>query len=94
MLIKQEPKYKAVAGVIYNRATGEPIPDDEPVFILRAKDLNAIDTLEFYRNQCENPEHQAAIARRMDDFKRFADRNLSKMKEPDTSPSERDQHGS
>jgi hypothetical protein len=42
MDINQERKYDAVDGKIVNRATGKPIPDDEPIVIFRAKDKLAV----------------------------------------------------
>lgn len=86
MKIEQEPKYKAVAGVIYNRASGEPIPDDEPVFIFRARDRNAIAALLRYMDICYDDEHRLAVAKRVVDFQRFAADHPHRMKQPDTSP--------
>lgn len=95
MLYSQEPKYNAVAGQIVNRATGNPIPSDEPVFILRAKDLHAISALRAYLQACTTHAHQEAIARRIDDFEAFAVAHPDRMKEPDTRPavSEEEKHG-
>lgn len=48
MLQSQEPKYGISDGRIVNRRPGEAIPDDEPVFVLRAKDRLAIRALTAY----------------------------------------------
>lgn len=48
LALAQEPKYTVRGGRIVNRASGEAIPDDEPVFILRARDVLAIDALVAY----------------------------------------------
>lgn len=55
MTTTNEPKYKIVNGKIVNRASGEAIPDDEPIFILRARDKHALATLEAYHLQVRGP---------------------------------------
>lgn len=84
MLKSQEPKYDAIDGKIVNRATGEAIPDDEPVFILRAKDIRAVGLLQRYLQYCTDPGHRCAIHNRIADFQRFAREQYARMKEPDT----------
>ncbi len=80
----QEPKYGIRAGRLFNRATGEHIDIDEPVFILRAKDKNAIPTLSYYASLCENERHADVILGRVADFTLFAKEYPSRMKQPDT----------
>jgi len=81
----QEPKYYINDRFkVCNRTTLKAIPDDEPVFIFRAKDRNALAALYHYQKQCGNWNHKAVIGKRIDDFKRFADENPELMKEPDT----------
>ena len=81
----QEPKYDVnIAGQICNRATGEPIPDDEPVFIFRARDRKARKALVDYLHACDDDGHRDAIEKRVIDFTRFAERHPDRMKEPDT----------
>ncbi|EQD46727.1 hypothetical protein B2A_08773, partial [mine drainage metagenome] len=72
MILSQEPKYGIRDGRIVNRHSGTPIPDDEPVFIFRAKDRLAVRTLTAYFSAIEDPEHARAVASRLEDFKRFA----------------------
>lgn len=87
MLYSQEPKYDAIAGQLVNRATREPIPNDEPVFVLRAKDVNAVYAIMHYRSLClGNPDHYAAVDARVGDFLRFKEQHPDRMKKPDTSP--------
>lgn len=93
MTPQQEPKYEARDGRIYNRATGEPIPEDEPVFILRAKDTTAVTTLiDYYITHLKagNNAHAEAVLARVKDFQRFQARWPQRMKHPDTEPSTRD----
>lgn len=83
MLETQEPKYGVnSAGRLVNRETGSVIPDDEPVFILRARDKHAIDTLLFYLRQCEITEHCLVIEKRINDFLMFEENNQYRMREP------------
>ena len=84
---KQEPKYRAEAGRIINRASGEAIPDDEPVFILRARDATAVATLLHYyqgHRLCQNDQHADAVLQRLRDFQQFQREHPERMKYPDT----------
>lgn len=87
MKIKQEPKYK-IKGQIINRETGQPIPDDEPVFILRARDVTAVSTLTAYHKNAGDagspPEHLLAVEKRIEQFKKFSEEHPDRMKKPDT----------
>ncbi len=84
MLPSQEPKYGIRDGQIVNRRSGVPIPDDEPVFIFRAKDRPAVRILTAYFSAIEDPEHARTVAARLDDFKRFAREHPERMKDLDT----------
>lgn len=85
LLPAQEPKYttSSKTGRITNRATGKPIPDSEPIFVLRAQDVHAIAALRHYLAFCTEPDHQHAVLKRIDAFERFAFENPDRMKEPD-----------
>ena len=85
MLIQQEPKYTidyCNLGLV-NRSTGVGIPDDEPIFILRAKDKHAIETLRFYSTMVESNTLTGSIDERILCFIEFSHRNTDRMKEPD-----------
>ena len=69
-----------------NRSSGEPIPDEEPLFIFRAKDRIAVRILRAYFSAIDDPEHARAVAARLEDFKRFAREHPERMKDPDTPP--------
>ena len=84
MLPSQEPKYGIRDKRIVNRHSGEPIPDDEPIFIFRAKDRLAVRILTAYFSAIEDPEHARAVVARLEDFKRFAREHPDRMKDPDT----------
>jgi hypothetical protein len=82
----QEPKYTVgIAGRIINRSTGKAIPDDEPVFVLRAQDRNAVTALKAYALVCSSEDHRAVVQSRVMDFEAFALRNPGRVKEPDSS---------
>ena len=85
MDITQSPKYDVNRkGRLVNRTSGEVIPDDEPVFIFRARDRWAIDVLLHYQGLCEDRDHRLDVERRIEEFDRFQDEHADRMKEPDT----------
>ena len=89
MNAKQEPKYGAEGARIFDRASGDFIPDDEPIFILRARDTTAVATLLHYymgHRACQNEQHADAVLGRLLDFQRFQREHPDLMKYPDTSP--------
>ncbi len=80
----QDPKYITIDGDLANAATREFIPADEPVFIFRAKDIHAVNTLTHYLGLCADPLHRVAVARRLGEFMEFSALSPNKMDEPDT----------
>ena len=80
----QNPKYCFKDGKIYNRQSGEVIPDDEPVMVFRARDRHAIDVIIYYLSIINNVEHKIAVSRIVGDFAQFAIKHDDRMKEPDT----------
>lgn len=79
----QEGKYDVGTGKVINRATGEPIPDDEPVFIFRAKDLKAVHALIAYRCAVDSAVIRTFVDKRIQDFHHFEARHPDRCKEPD-----------
>lgn len=94
----QEPKYDAIVipqhtmnlgakTVIVNRHSGSIIPDDEPVFIFRARDVFSVDIITEYMRRLmdgnQNPQHIDTVGQRLEDFIRFREDNPNRMKEPD-----------
>ena len=100
MHINQEPKYKAENGQLVNRNSLEAIPDDEPVFVFRARDKLAVRALQAYATEvalgafhaglAQGPDtnlasHALAVGQRIEDFRRFAAKHPERMKQPDTA---------
>lgn len=89
ILRSQEPKYTVSdLGRLVNRLTGVPIPDEEPVFVFRAKDLWALGALQAYRRQliassCD-PDHIKVVDDRIRDFEAFAEGFPDRMRAPNS----------
>ena len=80
----QDPKYGIKDNKLVNMKTGKPIPDDEPVMLFRAKDINASDAIHSYAEECSNKKHVVAVMERWQAFSDFCDNNEEIMSEPDT----------
>lgn len=78
----RERKYKIKDGKLVKRSTEVPVPEDEPLFILRAKDRNALPAIVAYSLICDNLEHRQEVQKSVNDFKNFLRLNPEKMKEP------------
>lgn len=93
---EQDPKYdafaydvahgEALSGRLVNRASGQVIPDDEPVFILRARDVHAFELLRCYLGMVDDGQaaHRDAVRARIKDFQMFALDYPERMKRPDS----------
>jgi hypothetical protein len=78
----EDSKFKFEDGRFVNRVSGEAIPDDEPIFIFRARDYYALQTLEHYRKLVGDDYHRQAIDESIYDFRAFKRANPARMKEP------------
>jgi len=67
-------------------SNGEAVPEDEPVFILRARDSLAIDTLQHYSNISNDDHctdyHLSGMARVIRAFMAFKRDHPERMKQP------------
>lgn len=86
--MEQEPKYDFRDGHVFNRANGEMIPEDEPVFVFRARDIHAADILRLYAGRVSDPQHLQAVLARAVQFDQFAHNHPDRMKQPDTDVSD------
>ncbi len=89
-----DPKYnikidQTGTPVMINAASGEEIT--EPMFIMRAKDKNAVDGMLKYAELCRNEEHIVAVVARIVEFIEWRGLNEHCVKEPDTDISEPNQ---
>lgn len=82
----QEPKYEIRDGRIFNRQSGEAIPDDEPIMIFRARDKHAAEAIRRYGDKCQDWLHRGIVYARAEQFDRWARHHPERMKEPDTAP--------
>jgi len=79
----RERKYKIDDNRLVRRADGVPVPDDEPLFIMRAQDKYALSIIIAYHAICTNLEHKSDINKSMQDFRDFRDKHPERIKEPD-----------
>ncbi len=77
-----ERKYKIMDNKIVKRSNQAPIPDDEPLFIFRAKDRKAISALVAYNMILDNLEQKESVTKSINDFRAFAEKNPDLMDEP------------
>ena len=77
-----ERKYKIMDNQIVKRSNEAPIPNDEPVFIFRAKDCKTLPVLVAYNMILNNLEQKAEVTKSINDFREFAEKNPSLMREP------------
>jgi hypothetical protein len=71
---------------IRNVYNGNEIPNDEPLFIFRAKDKLAFDTLTYYLHKCIEDgcsrEQLKTLSEMCSEFRTWARNNPDKMKQP------------
>jgi hypothetical protein len=79
-----ELKYRIENKQIVKKSNGVPIPENEPLFILRAKDKNALPALMGYLALCDDLHHREEVMKSIVNFKQFSVENSEIMKEPTT----------
>lgn len=79
-------KFGWLNGQIVNLVSGEAIPKDEPLFLLRGRDHVAYNAITAYLSECEesgcNELHLAGIGQVRDRFAQFAIDHPERMKQP------------
>jgi len=64
-----------------------PLPDDEPVFLIRAQDLASVSTIQFYREQAQKAgapeEFLDSLGEVQNDFMKWQRENVNRVKTPD-----------
>jgi hypothetical protein len=73
--------------ITVEREPGNPIGDDEPLFVLRARDQAAVDTIKQYAEICRglgcDEDHVAAVEYQAQRFEEWAGANPDLIKKPD-----------
>lgn len=73
-------------GAIVKISNGEVLPDDEPLFLLRARDKNALRTLHYYYELCAKDTDSDWQTLKMTDslqnFMEFSTEHPERMKQP------------
>jgi len=81
-----DPKYHIDGDQIIKTSNNQPIPKDEPLFLFRARDKHALDTLLHYRQLCLvdgcTDYQMAGINERIAEFRLFRDMRPTSMKQP------------
>jgi len=77
-----ERKYKIEDGRIVKRSNGVAIPENEPLFIFRAKDRKALPALVAYNMILDNLDQKEAVTKVINDFRGFSEKNPELMDEP------------
>lgn len=79
-------RFHIEGGKLVKTSNGQPVPPEEPTFILRGRDLLAMPTLATYYKLGEqdgcNEEFLAGIREAMNGFARFEFEQRAKMKQP------------
>lgn len=83
-----DPKYNIAFGqggrpVLINASSGKEVK--EPIFILRAKDVNSFIAIGAYAQNCKDDNHREAVYDRLAEFTKWQLGNESMVKEPDTT---------
>jgi len=83
---KIDGKHHLLGENIIKSSNGEPIAEDEPLFLFRGRDRLAVATLETYARLCKVdgclPEHVEAVNESIERFKRFRQDKPLRMKQP------------
>ena len=77
-----ERKYQIQDNRLVKRSNQVPVPDDEPVFIFRAKDRKALPILLAYLLILDNLDQKEEVTKSVNDFRAFQEMYPEKMAEP------------
>ena len=78
-----ERKYEVNSkGQIVKRDNKVPIPDDEPIFIIRGKDRKALPTLVAYNAILDYLDQKESVTKSIEDFRTFQEQHPERMAEP------------
>jgi hypothetical protein len=79
----------SIHGEIYKKSNEEFVPDDEPLFLLRARDMLSLNLLHHYKsisisNDC-NDYHFENLDKTIEEFVKFKKEHPERMKMPSTT---------
>jgi len=77
-----ERKYDIKNNDLVKRSNQVPVPNDEPVFIFRAKDRKALSILVAYNMILDNLDQKAEVTKSVNDFRAFQEKYPERMGEP------------
>lgn len=83
-LFSQSGKYDIENGRLVNAATRKPIPSHVPVFILIGNDMHARETIQFYRDKCEDVIQKTAVGAQLTAFVNYFNSYSHNIKQPDS----------
>jgi len=78
-----ERKYTIEDNQLVKKDNQVPVPNDEPVFILRAKDRKALPALLAYLMILDRLDQRESVTLCINDFRKFQEENPDKMHEPE-----------
>lgn len=83
---KIDDKFHVDSGEVVKTTSGEMVPHDEPLFLLRARDYLALPAMEHLRELCRldgcNDWQLAGIDAEIARFREFAEQHPERMKQP------------
>ena len=83
---KLDSKFHIEGDQIVKTSNGDPIPEDEPLFLIRARDYLALPLLHEYRRMCIQDGCTDYQIKGNDEmilaFEKWAEKNRAKMKQP------------
>lgn len=81
-----DSKFSIDGDRVVNTVSGQAIPEDEPVFLFRARDMLGLQTLVVYEGLCRmngcEPSHLAGVAGAIARFEKFMNEHPDRMKMP------------
>ncbi len=81
-----DPKFHIEGDQIIKTSNGDPIPEDEPLMLFRARDKYALAAIAYYGELCRkggcNDFQMAGVENRIRAFIKWAEQNPAKLKEP------------
>jgi hypothetical protein len=86
VVVKQGALGELGSVTVRNKLTGEIIPEDEPLFVLRGRDKLALKTLRYYFALCQAEnctfQHLNGLRDILRSFNEFVNQHADRMKEP------------